>query len=58
MVLTAGTGGVFPKGLPLGTVVSVGPEPHGVGKRAMVDPAVQFRKLEEVLLVRAAASGL
>lgn len=54
MVLTAGTGGVFPKGLPLGTVVSVGPEPHGVGKRAVVEPAVRFRKLEEVLLVRAA----
>ena len=54
MVLTAGTGGVFPKGLPLGTVASVGPEPRGVGKRAMVDPAVQFRKLEEVLLVRGA----
>ena len=55
VVLTAGTGGVFPKGLPLGRVVSVGPEPHGVGKRAMVEPAAEFRKLEEVLLVRAAA---
>jgi rod shape-determining protein MreC len=55
VVLTAGTGGVFPKGLPLGRVVSVGPEPHGVGKRAVVEPAVEFRKLEEVLLVHAAA---
>ncbi len=57
MVLTAGTGGVFPKGLPLGTVVSVEPEPLGVGKRAIVEPAVQFHKLEGVLLVRAPSVG-
>ncbi len=57
LVLTSGKGGIFPKGLLLGAVVSIEPEPLGIGKRAIVRPAVRFHKLEQVLLIRAPAVG-
>lgn len=54
-VLTAGTGGVFPKGLRVGTVIAVTADPNTPGKLAEVEPAAEFRKVEEVLLLRPAS---
>jgi len=51
-VLTAGTGGVFPKGLRVGTVISVLADPNTPGKMAEIEPGAEFRKVEEVLLLR------
>jgi rod shape-determining protein MreC len=51
-VITAGTGGIFPKGLRVGTVTSVTADPNTPGKLAEIDPAAEFRKVEEVLLLR------
>jgi rod shape-determining protein MreC len=50
-VLTTGDGGVFPKGLRVGTVVSVQRDAYTEGKTAAVRPAVAFRGIEEVLLI-------
>src|SRR4029079_9780517 len=57
-VLTSGLGGIFPAGVRIGTVERGGLEPNGVPKAMVVRPAVDFRKLEEVLIyVRSARGG-
>jgi len=49
-VVTSGTDGIYPRGFAIGTVADVAP---GVGLYLVigVDPAVEFSKLEEVLVV-------
>lgn len=53
-VVTAGLGGVFPKGLPVGMVVKVIGHAHA-SPEVWVKPAVKLRQLEEVLCVSPAA---
>ena len=48
LVLTSGLGGIFPKGLLLGTVVNVNRKDPGLFQRIDVVPAVYFSRLEEV----------
>jgi rod shape-determining protein MreC len=50
-VITSGLDGIFPKGLPVGEIVHLGEEEHGLYRTAEVRPAVDFSKLEEVLVV-------
>lgn len=50
-VITSGNGGVFPKGLPIGTVVRVEREEYGMFQQVEVAPAVDFSRLEEVLVL-------
>lgn len=50
-VLTSGIGGIFPKGLLLGTVVNVDRKDIGLFQRIDVLPAVYFSKLEEVSVI-------
>jgi len=52
-VITSGYGSVFPKGLMIGTVEKVMPDSNGLTKRATIRPAVDFRRLEEVMVIRA-----
>ncbi|MCG0278155.1 MAG: rod shape-determining protein MreC [Thermanaeromonas sp.] len=51
IVLTSGLGGIFPKGLPIGRVVKILPEPDGLMKRAIIEPYADFDRLEEVLVI-------
>ncbi len=51
-VVTSGIGGVFPKGLPIGLVVSV-EKTTGMFQAVGVSPAVNLSKLEEVLVITA-----
>lgn len=51
IVITSGLGDIFPKGLPIGTVVSVENEPFAVYKTALIQPGVDFEHLEEVLVI-------
>ncbi len=51
LVITSGNGGVFPKGLPIGTVVRVEREEYGLFQVVEVMPAVDFSRLEEVLVL-------
>lgn len=51
IVVTSGLGGLFPKGLVLGQVVEVKSEEYGLGKFALVKPAVDLDHLEEVLVI-------
>jgi rod shape-determining protein MreC len=50
-VVTSGLGGVFPKGLVLGTVVVAEKGEKGLFQYVEVTPAVDFTKLEEVLVL-------
>jgi rod shape-determining protein MreC len=51
-VITSGYGSVFPKGLMIGIVEEVLPDSNGLTKRATIKPAVDFRRLEEVMVIR------
>ncbi len=48
IVLTSGMGGVFPKGIMIGEVVSVSKKKYGIFQEALVSPLIDFGRLEEV----------
>ena len=50
-IISSGLGEVYPKGLRIGTVVSVRQRPYGMFYEIEVEPAVDFATLEEVLVV-------
>ncbi|MGD8382640.1 MAG: rod shape-determining protein MreC, partial [Syntrophobacterales bacterium] len=50
-VISSGMGGVFPKGLLLGTVQEVVRGSSGLFQRVEVEPAANFSRLEEVMVV-------
>lgn len=63
-IITSGMDGVFPKGIVVGRVMQTGQTPGSLFQAIEVRPAVDFAKLEEVLIVtphapslRAAGSG-
>lgn len=49
VVLTSGVGGVIPKGLVLGTVLRVDPDPSGLYWQAQVQPSVDPTRVEEIV---------
>ncbi len=50
-LITSGLGGIFPKGIPVGTVTKVDKKPYGITQKIDVKPTVEFSKLEEVLVI-------
>jgi rod shape-determining protein MreC len=50
-LVASGAAGVFPKGIMIGTVTSVKKEPKGVFLVVDVEPAADFSRLEEVLVI-------
>lgn len=56
-VETAGLGGVFPKGLPVGTLELAWKEPGQIYQVARVKPLIDFNRIEEVVCVDAALSS-
>ncbi len=51
LVVTSGLGGGFPKGLPVGYISEVSETSGGLFKDIVLRPAVDFSKLEEVLVI-------
>jgi rod shape-determining protein MreC len=51
VVITSGMDGIFPRGLLVGEVVKVSQEGPGLFLNVQVKPAVDFRKLEQVLVL-------
>lgn len=51
-VVSSGLGGIFPKGLRIGTVAKVNKNNYGLFQDIEVVPSVDFSKLEEVLIIR------
>jgi rod shape-determining protein MreC len=56
-VITSGMDGVYPKGLVVGQVAQIGNSSAGLFQPVEIKPAVEFARLEEVLLVPSAASA-
>jgi rod shape-determining protein MreC len=50
-VISSGFGGVYPKGLAIGTVTAVRQEAYGFFHEVEIKPAVDFARLEEVLVL-------
>ncbi|WP_462332469.1 rod shape-determining protein MreC [Schwartzia sp. (in: firmicutes)] len=51
VIVTSGFGGVYPKGLMIGKVESVHNDSGGLLKYAVVEPAVDFQRLEDVAVI-------
>jgi rod shape-determining protein MreC len=51
-VISSGLGGAYPKGLLIGTVASIQKKPYGLFQEVTVTPAVDFTRIEEVLVVK------
>ena len=51
LLVTSGTDGVFPRGLPVGKVTQLERTGHGLFQEARVVPAVDVTRLEEVLVI-------
>ena len=51
LIITSGYGGVFPKGLPVGLVTELKNDDGGLLKIAVLEPAVDFQKLEDVAVI-------
>lgn len=51
-VVSSGFGGVYPKGLLVGTVVKVGVEDDGLSSYAIIKPQVELEKIEEAFCLK------
>jgi rod shape-determining protein MreC len=51
VIVTSGMGGVFPKGVTVGDVVSVAKKRYGIFQEALIRPRVDFGRLEEVYII-------
>ena len=51
MVVTSGLGGLFPRGIPIGRVRSIDDRGSALFHYAQITPAVDFARIDEVLLV-------
>lgn len=51
VVTTSGLGGVYPKEIVIGTVMSVEEDKSKLLKSALIQPAVDFKRLEEIFVV-------
>lgn len=51
-VVSSGLGGIFPEGLRVGTVASLGDEELGLFREVVLAPGVNFSSLEEVFVLR------
>ncbi len=58
VVLASGLGGVFPRGMVLGTVTAVDKKVPGLFQEVEVEPAADYTRLEEVLVVKTVQSVL
>jgi len=50
-VFTSGIGGIFPKGLYIGQVTKIFKKKYGLSQQVEVTPAMDFSKIEEVLIL-------
>lgn len=51
-VETSGLGGIYPKGIMIGTIVEIREISSEINRYALVQPSVDFRRLEDVLVLK------
>jgi rod shape-determining protein MreC len=54
-VITSGLGGMFPRGLMVGTVVDVTPDQYGLNQTALVKPGADFYDINSVIVIKRTA---
>ncbi len=52
VIETSGVGGLFPKGIVIGTVEEVKTETHAISKYAVIKPAVDFDRVNHVIVIK------
>ncbi|MDP4110104.1 MAG: rod shape-determining protein MreC [Bacillota bacterium] len=52
IIETSGLGGVFPKGVPIGTVEKIVPESHGISNYAIIKPTVDLNNISKVFVIK------
>ena len=57
-VVTSGLGGIFPRGLPIGEIVSYESDEFGLSQTAYIDPSASFKQLDYVLIIERGTSSL
>jgi rod shape-determining protein MreC len=57
-IISSGLGGIFPKGLVIGHVLEIGKDQYGLLQQALIRPAVNFNRLEEVFVIIGMLPGL
>ena len=50
-ILSSGLGGIYPKGIKIGTVTEIFQDKAKVSKSAIIKPAVEFNKIQQLLIV-------
>ncbi|OEH91464.1 rod shape-determining protein MreC [Bacillus solimangrovi] len=50
-VITSGLGGIFPRGLVIGTVTEAEPDEYGLTKTAYVKPAAEFYNIDHLMII-------
>ncbi len=58
LVLTSGLGGIFPRGLVIGTIRHIEPDEYGLTRNALVEPASDFYTLDYVIVIERTATSL
>ncbi|MGM8212998.1 rod shape-determining protein MreC [Virgibacillus sp. W0430] len=58
LVVSSGLGGLFPAGLPIGTVKEVIPDQYGLTRTALVKPAADMYDISHVIVVDREAPGI
>lgn len=51
VVISSGFGSLYPKGIPIGRITDIEPDPSGLFLSALVTPFVDINKLEEVMII-------
>lgn len=57
-LMTAGVGGIYPKGIKVGMITDISRENFGMTLNIEVEPAVDFHKLEEVIVLTSPSEDL
>ncbi|WP_029191196.1 rod shape-determining protein MreC [Ornithinibacillus scapharcae] len=57
LVVSSGMGGIFPAGLPIGTVKEVIPDQYGLTRTALVEPAANMYEINHVVVVERLIDG-
>ena len=52
LVVTSGLGDIFPKGLAIGKIVDVQPDPYGLTKTAYVKPSADLNDVEHIIVAK------
>ena len=51
-VITSGLGGIYPKGILIGRIREIEKQPYELTQNAIVEPEVDFKRLEKVFVIR------